>query len=149
MLVMAVSSAWRDGMARAPAGRTALRWVWADLGRCVMTGPLRDQLADYLALRRALGYRLARPEKLLGQFLDYLELRGESRINHDRGAGLGAAARKRRLELVGLPTVGRAWLRHPSARARPGPRGAGRGPTAPSRPAGPVRTCIPTPTSRR
>jgi len=29
MLVMAVSSAWRGGMARAPAGRTALRWVWA------------------------------------------------------------------------------------------------------------------------
>jgi len=27
-------------------------------------------LADHLALRRALGYRLARPEKLLGQFLD-------------------------------------------------------------------------------
>ena len=45
-----------------------------------MTGPLRDQLADYLALRRALGYRLARPEKLLGQFLDHLERRGESTI---------------------------------------------------------------------
>ena len=38
-----------------------------------MTGPLREGLADYLALRRALGYRLARPEKLLGQFLDHLE----------------------------------------------------------------------------
>lgn len=45
-----------------------------------MTGPLRDQLVDYLALRRALGYRLARPEKLLGQFLDHLEQAGESRI---------------------------------------------------------------------
>jgi integrase len=45
-----------------------------------MTGPLRDQLADYLALRRALGYRLARPEKLLGQFLGHLEQAGESRI---------------------------------------------------------------------
>ena len=45
-----------------------------------MTGPLRDELADYLALRRALGYRLARPEKLLGQFLDHLERAGESRI---------------------------------------------------------------------
>jgi integrase len=37
-------------------------------------------LANYLALRRALGYRMVRPEKLLGQFLDHLELRGESRI---------------------------------------------------------------------
>lgn len=45
-----------------------------------MTGALRRELADYLALRRALGYRLARPEKLLGQFLDHLEATGESRI---------------------------------------------------------------------
>jgi len=45
-----------------------------------VTGPLRRELADYLALRRALGYRLARPEKLLGQFLEYLEQLGESRI---------------------------------------------------------------------
>ncbi|HZM77663.1 MAG TPA: tyrosine-type recombinase/integrase [Candidatus Limnocylindrales bacterium] len=42
-----------------------------------MTGPLRGQLADYLALRRALGYRMARPEKLLDQFLDRLDSRGE------------------------------------------------------------------------
>ncbi len=41
-----------------------------------MTGPLRDQLADYLALRRALGYRLERPEKLLNQFLEHLEQHG-------------------------------------------------------------------------
>ncbi|MEA5457253.1 tyrosine-type recombinase/integrase [Sinomonas sp. JGH33] len=45
-----------------------------------MTGPLRDQLADYLALRRALGYRLERPEKLLGQFLGHLEHDGETVI---------------------------------------------------------------------
>ena len=45
-----------------------------------MTGPLREGLADYLALRRALGYRLARPEKLLGQFLDHLERAGQARI---------------------------------------------------------------------
>jgi integrase len=37
-------------------------------------------LADYLALRRALGYRLARPEKLLVQFLDYLASVDESHI---------------------------------------------------------------------
>lgn len=45
-----------------------------------MTGPLREQLGDYLALRRALGYRMARPEKLLNQFLDYLAQHGASRI---------------------------------------------------------------------
>jgi len=38
---------------------------------------LRDALADYLALRRALGYRLDRPEKLLNQFLSYLEAAGQ------------------------------------------------------------------------
>ena len=40
--------------------------------------PLRRALADYLAMRRALGYRLARAEKLLAQFLAYLEDRGET-----------------------------------------------------------------------
>jgi integrase len=41
-----------------------------------VSGPLCGALADYLAMRRALGYRLARPEKLLGQFLDYLDRAG-------------------------------------------------------------------------
>jgi integrase len=38
------------------------------------------ELSDYLALRRALGYRLARPEKLLGQFLDYLDAIGQHTV---------------------------------------------------------------------
>ncbi len=38
-----------------------------------MTTLLRAALADYLALRRALGYRLDRPQKLLDQFLAHLE----------------------------------------------------------------------------
>lgn len=42
-----------------------------------MTRPLEQELSDYLGLRRALGYRLARPEKLLGQFLNHLEQAGE------------------------------------------------------------------------
>ena len=45
-----------------------------------MTGPLRQELADYLALRRALGYRMARPEKLLGQFCDYLDQVGTDAV---------------------------------------------------------------------
>lgn len=45
-----------------------------------MTGSLRGQLADYLALRRALGYRLERPQKLLNQFLDHLEQHGQEVI---------------------------------------------------------------------
>lgn len=42
--------------------------------------PLRDALEDYLALRRALGFRLASPARLLGQFAGYLEARGASTI---------------------------------------------------------------------
>jgi integrase len=43
-----------------------------------MIVPLHDQLTDYLALRRALGYRLQRPEKLLNQFLTHLEHHNET-----------------------------------------------------------------------
>ena len=38
-----------------------------------MTTALRQILADYLRIRRTLGFKLAREEKLIGQFLDYLE----------------------------------------------------------------------------
>ena len=41
---------------------------------------LRQALADYLAVRRALGYRLARAEKLLAQFLAFVEDRGEQHL---------------------------------------------------------------------
>ena len=37
---------------------------------------LRDSLADYLNLRRALGFQLANAGRLLEQFVDYLEQRG-------------------------------------------------------------------------
>lgn len=42
--------------------------------------PLRRHLGDYLAIRRALGFKLVIPERLLGQFIDYLEERGEKTI---------------------------------------------------------------------
>jgi integrase/recombinase XerD len=38
-----------------------------------VTSPLRRALADYLELRRAVGFRLANASRLLGQFVDYLE----------------------------------------------------------------------------
>jgi integrase len=47
-----------------------------------MTG-LREALAGYLAVRRALGYKLARPEKLLGQFIVYLEDQGATTVTTD------------------------------------------------------------------
>jgi integrase len=48
-----------------------------------VTGPLHGELADYLALRRSLGYRLARPEKLLNQFLDHLDQAGAQTVTID------------------------------------------------------------------
>jgi integrase len=41
---------------------------------------LRQALVDYLAMRRVLGYKLARAEKLLAQYLIYLEERDENRL---------------------------------------------------------------------
>ncbi len=43
--------------------------------------PLRQAVGDYLAMRRALGYQLAREEKLLPQFLDFLKERGEEHVS--------------------------------------------------------------------
>jgi integrase len=42
--------------------------------------PLRRALADYLAVRRALGYKLALAERLLGQFVGYLEDAGADTV---------------------------------------------------------------------
>lgn len=41
---------------------------------------LRRSLIDYLAVRRALGYKLKRAEKLLAQFLTYVENRGDQHL---------------------------------------------------------------------
>jgi integrase/recombinase XerD len=42
---------------------------------------LRQSMAEYLAVRRALGYKLERTEVFLGQFLDYLDAIGTDRIS--------------------------------------------------------------------
>ena len=61
--------------------------------------PLRKALADYLSVRRALGYQLARPEKLLEEFLTHLEGLGEKRVTI-----------RMALEWATLPSTGdRSW----------------------------------------
>lgn len=61
--------------------------------------PLREALVDYLAVRRALGYKLVRPEKLLAQFLTYLDGLGEKRLRTETA-----------LAWATLPTGGhRSW----------------------------------------
>jgi integrase/recombinase XerD len=41
---------------------------------------LRDELVDYLALRRSMGFKLRRAEKLLGQFIAYCESIGADAV---------------------------------------------------------------------
>lgn len=60
--------------------------------------PHRQALADYLAMRRALGYKLSRDAQLLPQFLDFIEERGEQHLT--TGAALGWAT---------LPAAGPGW----------------------------------------
>ncbi len=46
--------------------------------------PLRQALADYLRMRRALGYKLERAGKLLPQFVDYLEQSSADTVTVER-----------------------------------------------------------------
>ncbi|MCA1678169.1 MAG: tyrosine-type recombinase/integrase, partial [Actinobacteria bacterium] len=49
--------------------------------------PLRQALADYLSIRRALGYKLERAEKLLHQYLDHVDRLGEERVSIENAVG--------------------------------------------------------------
>jgi integrase len=49
--------------------------------------PLRQALTGYLAVRRSLGYKLARPEKLLAQFITYLEDAGAATVTTELALG--------------------------------------------------------------
>lgn len=60
--------------------------------------PLRDSLAEYLTVRRALGYRLERAEKLLHQFLDHLDASGSDQLTVEHA-----------LAWATLPAGGPAW----------------------------------------
>jgi len=53
---------------------------------------LEGSLADYLRIRRALGYKLERAEKLLGQFLEHLDRRGEELVTVQSALGWATSA---------------------------------------------------------
>jgi len=59
---------------------------------------LRKALADYFAVRRALGFKLYRAEKLLGQFLTFVEDRGEDHLTTETA-----------LAWATLPRGGQTW----------------------------------------
>jgi integrase len=53
--------------------------------------PLRSALADYLTTRRALGHKLVKVERLLGQFVTHLEGRGAETITVDEALAWATA----------------------------------------------------------
>lgn len=70
---------------------------------------LRQALADYLTMRRALGYKMDKAERLLGQFVAFAEERGDAHIRTEtalawatRPAGAAAIWYSRRLAEVRL-----------------------------------------------
>lgn len=70
---------------------------------------LRQALADYLTMRRALGYKMDKAERLLGQFTTFAEERGETHIRTETAlawatmpAGAAAIWTSRRLAEVRL-----------------------------------------------
>ena len=82
----------------AKVDREALRGIarpWP--ARCPMS-PLGSALADYLTVRRALGHKLVKVERLLGQFVTYLEERGAKTIKIEEA-----------LAWATLPGGTRAW----------------------------------------
>ncbi len=88
-----------------------------------MTG-LRAALADYLALRRALGYKLAADERLLRQFLGFMKANDATVITTAlalKWAALPSVASpgwlSQRLSPCGAsPPSPRAWTRRPRSR---------------------------------
>ena len=72
---------------------------------------LRQSLADYLVLRRELGYKLDRAGRLLAQFVDFCEAvarRDRHRRGHPR---LGDAARALQPRMGRLPALRGPWFR--------------------------------------
>ena len=70
---------------------------------------LRNALADYLRMRRALGYKMDKAERLLGQFTAFAEDRGEIHVRTETAlawatqpAGAAATWTSRRLAEVRL-----------------------------------------------
>jgi hypothetical protein len=93
--------------------------------------PLRHALADYLQIRRALGYKLERAEKLLLQYLEYLEELGAQTVTIENAVGWRDVARGgRERSLVGVPALGRQRLRPIPERARRHTSGPARGSVA-------------------
>jgi integrase/recombinase XerD len=71
-----------------------------------MTTPLHTALADYLRIRRALGFTLDHPGRYLAQFVDYLDAHAATTVTVEHALawamrpGCGAAWQAQRLTMV-------------------------------------------------
>ena len=88
---------------------------------------LRQALADYLAVRRALGYKLARAEKLLAQFLTFVEDRGEEHLTTETALAWATLPAGADRSWMSSAAFRRSPLRHSPARDRPRHPGAADG----------------------
>lgn len=68
-----------------------------------MTATLRQHLEEYLRIRRSVGYKLDRTEKLLGQFLDHLDAHDHSRITTETAIAWASET---------SPAAGTNWWAH-------------------------------------
>ena len=89
--------------------------------------PLQAALDEYLAVRRALGYKLRLSGRLLHRFVDFAERQGATYITSELAAGMGNAAWLSAARSVGEPpgdgaplcaVLQRAASRGPSCRRR-------------------------------
>jgi integrase/recombinase XerD len=75
--------------------------------------PLRKALADYLTIRRSLGYRLARPEKLLAQFIIYLEDAGAETVTTAHALAWACAGNELKAQPRAVDPARSAWTATP------------------------------------
>jgi integrase len=79
-----------------------------------MTGLLDREIADYLAVRRALGYQMNRPGKLLPQLAAYLEQAGAATVTAEHAlawAVLPGGSQSWHAYRLGVVRVFATWLR--------------------------------------
>ena len=76
--------------------------------------PLRDALADYLRLRRRLGFEMPQDGRLLEGFVKFLERAGAERITTDLALEWARMPAGGTPALLASAAVGRARVRAPS-----------------------------------
>jgi hypothetical protein len=84
---------------------------------------LDDHVADYLRLRRGLGFKLERAGQILPQLVAYLEAAGATTVTQRAGDRVGAAAGRRAAQTPGRAAEHRARVCRLPAHDRPGDRG--------------------------